>query len=207
MTLRQQSDALPVRAGGGGDFFRNGSLAGDPSPFMEEKRRQLDCSLLVPRELIREFDVPPPRLGNLIEFLLRVAGDSAGGRHSGTHLTVRYQPSDATLQKLNFRVRPVIWHQLGCYARVLGVSRCFAFVLLLREHLRRQSEGTPAKLPKYQRHYLLYYDLVRISAGTTTIVRRRKFIDNALEYRMKRAVARSNEELMRRLRPPDPEAT
>lgn len=151
-----------------------------------EKRREIDCTLLIPRDLIGHMTVPLRRTGNMIEWLLLRSGHTAGGRRSGDRLTTRYQRPESPLRKVNFRVHPVVWHQLGCFARVHGVSRCLAFVMLLRAYASGQTEGTPPETRK--RFYLLYYELVKVVGRPTTISRRRKYIDDALEARSKRIV-------------------
>lgn len=154
-----------------------------------ERRRQVDCTLLIPRELLGAIDVPLARVGNFIDFLIRSRGESGAGRKVGRRLTARYQQAGSDLVKVNFRVSPAIWHQLGCYARVHEVSRCRAFVLLLRLHIAAQSEGTPTIWSGRKRFYLLCYDLVRIAGGTATISRRRKYVDEPNEARLKRIYA------------------
>lgn len=152
-----------------------------------EKRREIDCTLLIPTDLIEHMTVPVSRAGNVIEWLLLRSGHKAAGRRSGERLTTRYQKPSCPLRKVNFRVHPVVWHQLGCFARVHGVSRCLAFAMLLREYASGETEGTPSQPPR-KRFYLLYYELVRVVGRPTTISRRRKYVDEALEARSKRIV-------------------
>ena len=162
---------------------------GGPRPFLiMMDNRTLSCTLLVPPDLFGQV-VGDYRVANTLRFLLLRHEWKARGRREGHRITTRYQQSAARLRKVAFRVGPDLWFQLGCYARVLGVSRCLAFVLLMEAELANTHVGTPPGKrwrKNWRRHYLLYYEIVGLRIGARTIRRRRKYVDNATEARMKR---------------------
>ncbi len=74
-----------------------------------------------------------------------------------------YQPSGLQLCRLNFRVEPVVWYELGLFANFLGVSRCFLFVRLIELDFygdpENQIEGVPTEpLEEYDQIFPLHIE-------------------------------------------------
>ena len=152
--------------------------------------RLISCTLLIRPDLLPQV-VGPARIESLLESLLLRHEWQARGRQRGRGITAKYQKAGSCLQKVAFRVDPVLWYQLGCYARVLGVSRCCAFALLLEADaaVGTVDVGTlPGKRwrKNWRRQYLLYYEIVGLGMPGRTVLRRRKYVDDAWEARMKR---------------------
>lgn len=148
----------------------------------------LSCTLLVPPVLFKRV-VGYDRLEAILEWLLKKHEWKTSGRQVGERITTRYQNSGQLLQRVAFRAHADSWHRLGLYARVLGVSRCLAFVLLMEEELARPDVGTPPGdrwRSRWQRHYVLYYELVGLHQTDGRIIRRRRYVDNREEANLKR---------------------
>lgn len=147
----------------------------------------ISCTLFVRPEILRRLsDGRGVPVGNSVGFLVRWWGRRGSGQQSGTHLTTRYQTPDPLRRRVSFRVHAVAWHQLGCYARSRGISRCLAFSQLAEAWIKDPAfVGTPED-PRLMRNFILYYDLVRIRGGEITIIRRRKYVDKPSDATRKR---------------------
>lgn len=168
-------------------FFSQQKTAGSPLDYMISNR-MISCTLLVPPDLFRRVVAYYPVANVLRSLLLRYEW-KAQGRHQSKRTTTQYQRPASGLDRVDFRVSPILWHQLGCYARVLGVSRCHAFTLLMEADAANVPVGTPAGRrwrKNWRRHYLLYYEIIGLGASGRTLIRRRKYIDDAFQAKLKR---------------------
>ena len=99
-------------------------------------------------------------------------------------LTTRYQACGQSLQCVNFRVSPVVWHLLKLIARAHGISICLAFsILLMMDH-----QGEPDRVLTPSRRSEPLDDIFsvkyteKMNLGTSRVTRETNFITNWLAY-------------------------
>ena len=133
-------------------------------------------TLLVPDDLSRALEVFQLErgwtMGELLFFLVEkyrmvVAQQKLSLDHQ--KLTTQYQVEGLSLQRVDFRVDPVVWHILKCMARAYGISICKFFVFLLVRELSGVNEefsGVPTKnaVPEEIKdiYYIIFYDELQL---------------------------------------------
>lgn len=92
--------------------------------------RTLACTLLVPRALL---PLVRRRLrdGGANALLMRLCSGRPPEQWSRIRPTAAYQDKGQELIRVHVRVGPQVWVAFGLRARLMGVSRCLAFVLMI----------------------------------------------------------------------------
>jgi len=106
------------------------------------------CTILIPRKRLRQVLSLAGARGwrPLLSRIVRAMPDRAA-RRVVTRALVRYQRSGQNLVRVCFRPEADDWLELGQIALHLGISRCLAFMLLVRILARgRQNIRPPFRL-------------------------------------------------------------
>src|SRR5690606_26065707 len=139
---------------------RSRATSGDVLTLRDmEYPHSLTCTLLIPQSLWARICKPGEnrRISSLVRVVLMRAAMSKTGRTGAGRINMRYQAAGQDLRRFNFRLAPGLWQKLGMHARVMEVSRCRAFAILVEDFLAdTQNAGTPAlsDFPPFARHWV-----------------------------------------------------
>lgn len=82
---------------------------------------------------------------------------------------------------MSFRIDPVLWHELGCHARLTDASRCLAFVELLRAYMDDIRSGRRIASQSWRGILIFSERVVRlhVSGSSPPILKRLQLTDGS----------------------------